>query len=72
METIGAAMPGDTGRYPSGEKGRPLERVGSSRWVRGLGLVKEPQPARPRGRKEAIKRPTSGLRAGQQLTFIAS
>lgn len=58
--------------YIPWEKRKILERVSSSRWVRGLGLVKESQPARPRGRKEAIKRTTSGLNAGHQLTFIAS
>lgn len=51
------------------EARRTLVRVQSSRWVRGLGLVKEPQPARPRGRKEAIKRPTSCLSTGNQLTL---
>lgn len=52
------------------EKRKTLEGVSSSRWVRGLGLVKDPQPARPRGRKEAIKRPASGLSAGHYLIFI--
>lgn len=51
------------------ETRKTLERVSNSR---GLGLVKKPQPARPRGRKEAIKRPASGLSAGYQLTFIMS
>lgn len=54
------------------ERRKTLERVSSSRWVRGLGLVKEPQPARPKGRKEAIKRPESGLSAGHRRTFIVS
>lgn len=58
--------------YIPWEKRKILERVSSSRWVRGLGLVKESQPAGLRGRKEAIKRTTSGLCAGHHLTFITS
>lgn len=37
------------------EKKKILERASGSQWVRGI--VKESQPARPRGRKEAIKVP---------------
>lgn len=58
----------ETRGHALGEKEEPL-RVGSSRWVRGLGLIKEPQPARPRGEKEA--RATSGLSVGHRLTFIS-
>lgn len=48
---------------------RDMPRESSSQWVP---LIKDLQPAGSSGRKKVIKRPTSGLSTGHQLTFIMS